>query len=234
MNKKKVRIIGVCGSDGVGKTTQLRELRRWLRNKKRQAYDTKQLGGDGACAFQQAARNFLLSPRFPKNRVDLEEACFALADLAGMEDTEINLRAEPSSVALKDRCLPSHIVYALAKGMSMDKALITFGEVTRRQHVLDREFGAVTFVLVPDEPAWVLDRIRARNAEQGTPIVERLENLDVQGRVISGMRMFKDMVASSGLSVELVEVTKAESVIDVHNKILKRLTDKYEIGGTDC
>jgi len=226
---KKIRMITMDGPDGLGKTTQMNELKKYLYMLDRgyDVYNTKLLGGDGTCEYQAAFRKILLHEKFPKDSIKFEEMCFAESDLRGIEMTRAHLEAHPKSFCLKDRALASHVVYALAKGMSLEEVKDCHREVVRQEQLLNREFGVVHLIFVPDNVDWLLERIARRSNEDGVEIVERLENRQTQERVVDALRWFKDMDVCLDLNVEIIEIVESDSILDVRRKVVDRLESAY-------
>jgi len=224
---KKIRMIEIDGCDAVGKTTQLNELKKEIKLKGFNIYETRLLGGDKNCEYQNAFRTILLHDKFPKDSVELEEMMFAETDLAGIKDVFEHLNKDSNIFCTKDRALASHVVYALAKGMSIDQVAKVHHEVIRQEQLLNREFGSVHIILIPDSVEWLMKRLQNRFVNEGVEIVERLESVAVQERVVAGLKMFKDMQFANGLNIEIIEIAEKDTILDVKSKIMKVINSKY-------
>ena len=225
---KKIRVIEIDGCDAVGKTTQINELKKIILSKDYELYTTRLLGGDGECEYQMGYRKLLLHSKFPKDSVELEEMMFAETDLKGIEDMRTKLNESEKTFVIKDRSLASHVVYALSKGMNNNQIDHVHREVIRQNRLINQEFGSVHIILVPKRLEMVIERLNSRNQKDGTEIVERLENLETQRRVVEGMKTFSNMNYAEGLNVELIEVGDSDSILDLHAKIAGVLNSKYE------
>ena len=231
MNKKTVRMVTVDGSDGLGKTTQLTQLKMALKSAGANIHDTRLLGGDKTDDYQLALRTVLLHDKFPKDSVELEEQLFALTDLEGIKIARKFLETDSSGVVLKDRGLASHLVYALAKGMTLEQVAEVHKNVIKEEELINQDFGVLNIIMVPDAVAWPLERIRKRAETTGEPIVERLENLDNQERVINFLKQVKNYDILRNLNVEVVEVFEDDSILEVKAKVSKVL-ENYDISYT--
>lgn len=225
---KKIRMIEFDGADGVGKGTQINEFKKYLKGLDKDIYQTKLLGGDGTCDYQKAYRQILLHSKFPTDSVEFEEQCFAETDLEGIRMAYNHLKENDNAVCIKDRSLASHVVYALAKNMSYNKVKEVHHEVIRQNILMNRDFGSVHVLLVPDKVEWLIKRIKARAEADGIEVIDRLENLDTQTRVVDALRMFNTMDVTDGLNIEIVEVFEHDTILNVKDKILKALKGKYE------
>jgi thymidylate kinase len=223
---KTIRYIAFDGPDGLGKTTQLNLLRMRLAERGLGIHNTKLLGGDGTDDYQNAMRKILLHSKFPKNSVELEEQMFALTDLEGISAAKSYLSTEVQGVVLKDRAISSHIAYALAKGMSMQQIEACHRDVILAEKELARKFGAVHIILIPDNVNWLVKRIASRNAVDGTEIVERLENLETQQKVVDAMRAMPLQMVLKGIELETVFVLEGDTIADVQKKVDNALS-KY-------
>ena len=224
--KKSVKMISFDGPDGLGKTTQLNLLKNALEG--RPLHLTRLLGGDGTDDYQLAFRKILLHPKFPKNSVEFEEQMFAETDLKGIEAAKAFLESTPGGVVLKDRAIFSHVAYAAAKGMPMNKIVECHREVIRQEQEINRVFGALNIVFKPDSVDWLLDRIAKRTATTGTAVVDRLENRATQEAVVQMSAMIGNLMPLQGLSFEVIEVKESDSIQEVHQKVLSVL-ENYEI-----
>jgi len=224
---KKIRMITVDAQDGLGKTTLINNLKKLFAN--RPIHSTRLLGGSGEDDFQLALRKVLLHPKFPINSVELEEQLFALTDVEGIREAGRFLASTPGGIVLKDRALASHVCYALAKFMTVHQIERCHEQVIYEEKKLSKEYGSLNIILAATETDFVIDRIRKRAALTGEPIVERLENEQVQWSVMNAMRSFPDHVLAQGLEYRLLEVAPQDSIQDVFAKA-KAILDNYEIG----
>jgi|GEM_PF-4905852 len=232
MSKKSIKFVSFDGSDGLGKSTQLNQLKMALQAKGANIHSTRLLGGDKTDDYQLALRTVLLHDKFPVDSVELEEQLFALTDLEGIKIARKFLEDNPNGVVLKDRAIASHLVYALAKGMTLEQITECHAKVIHAEEILNQDFGVLNIVMVPDDVKWPLERIRKRAETTGEPIVERLENLDNQERVISFLKQLKDYDVLRNLTMEVVEVSEDDSILEVQEKVAKVL-EKYDISISD-
>jgi thymidylate kinase len=224
--KKPVKMISFDGPDALGKTTQLTLLKKSLEG--RPLHLTRLLGGDGTDDYQLALRKVLLHPKFPKNSVELEEQMFALTDLEGIKVARKFLDENPTGVVLKDRAIFSHVAYAAAKGMPLNKIVECHAEVIRQEQEINHAYGALNIVFKPDSVDWLFTRLAKRAAETGTAIVDRLENRATQEAVVQMSGLIANLMPLQGLQFEVVEVSESDSIQEVHAKVLNVL-EKYEI-----
>lgn len=230
MDKKKIRVVCFDGSDGLGKTTQLMLLKKKLENSRVSIHNTRLLGGTKECDFQMACRKVLLHKKFPNNSVELEEQLFALTDGEGIKQMRSFLEEQSEGVALKDRGLASHIVYALAKGMTLKALSLCHKDVIQAEREINSQYGMLNIIMVPDEPGFPIERIRKRSKDTGEEIVERLENIENQIRVIQGLREFKNYDIVQDMTIEVIEISESDTIQDVQLKVDKVL-ENYEILG---
>lgn len=213
------RIYVVDGQDGLGKTTQLSLLAESLERRGRTLHKTRLLGGDGTDDFQLLLRKLLLHKKFPKDSVELEEQLFAMTDLEGILAAGRFLASNPEGVVLKDRGLASHIAYALAKGMTYGGVCGIHRKVIEAERAMSGLYGVLNLVLVADRSEWLIDRILNRSRQDGTEIVERLENLETQRRVAAALRDLPGRHALDGITFKIIEIEEKDSVDAVRAKI---------------
>jgi len=228
MNKKSIRMITVSGSDGCGKSTQLNILKMTLEAKGAITHNTRLLGGDKTDDFQLALRTVLLHDKFPSNSVELEEQLFAMTDLEGIKIARKFLENTPNGIVLKDRGACDHLVYALAKGMTLDALEKCHADVIKAEEIINQDFGALNLILVPDNVSWPLERIKKRALTTGEPIVERLENLENQERVIAFLQQVQNYDILRNLNFEVIILSEDDSILDVKAKV-EEVLKKYDI-----
>jgi len=228
MYRKKIKFVTVDGSDGLGKTTQLTQLKMLLKNGGLNIHDTRLLGGDKTDDFQLALRTVLLHDKFPSDSVELEEQLFAMTDLEGIKIAKKFLEDNEDAFILKDRGICSHLVYALAKGMTLEALIECHKDVIKEEELLNDKYGVLNIVMVPDAVEWPLDRIRKRAETTGEPIVERLENIDNQERVINFLKQIENYDILRNLTIEVIEVSEIDSIQDVQKKV-NSVLEKYDI-----
>ena len=213
------RFVTLDGQDSVGKTTQIGLLERMYGLLGMPVHSTRLLGGDGTDDFQLTIRRLLLHKKFPRDSAEVEEALFAMSDLEGIRAACEFLTKTPKGVVVKDRGLPSHICYAIGKGMGIgDISRVHRGVILAERELTDT-YGAVSVVLVADRPEWLIDRVLARSKSDGVEVVERLENLGMQRRVGDALRALPGMEIVRGLSIRVVEVAEGDSIQDIQSKI---------------
>jgi len=193
-------------------------------------HNTRLLGGTKECDFQMACRKVLLHDKFPRNSVELEEQLFSLTDMEGIRQMRAFLDEEPRGIALKDRGLASHVVYALAKGMNMGQLTECHREVIQAEREINQEHGMLNIIMVPNEAGFPIERIKKRAESTGEEIVERLENVDNQIRVIEALKSFKDYDIVQDMTIELIEIAEEDSIQAVQAKV-QGVLGKYEIAG---
>lgn len=225
---KQIRVIEVDGQDGLGKTTLLNNLKKYLESKGKQVYATRLLGGDGTDDFQLAIRKVLLHPKFPKNNDEFEEKLFSITCKEAVKGARQYLESVPFGFVLKDRGFASHAVYAAAKGMATGKIAEVHGELFYENRRMDREFGTLHLVLVAQETGFAIDRLKKRAQQDGIQIVERLENEDMQRKVMVGMRQWPNHVLAQDLEIRLLEVTEHDTILDVLGKATK-IIEEYDL-----
>lgn len=196
----RVPLIVVDGADGVGKTTQIAILSQKLDDSdKFCVYHNRLLGGskDFPDPWQLKIREMLLDPDFPSDSVAFEEQLFAATDIRGLAILAERVGGEcpKTPVAIQDRGFYSHIAYAMGKGMS-EGQISSIHEQTLYAY---RNFSCYNVVMLPEEVSLGMERVMDRN-EMVTP---RLENLEMQTRVIEAMNKMaagRTMLAPPGKS----------------------------------
>jgi thymidylate kinase len=228
--KKPIKFISFDGQDGCGKSTALQNQLMRLEGLGFAIHKTSLLGGDKTCDFQMACRKVLLHDKFPSDSVELEESLFALTDLEGYKMAEQFLKKNPNGIVLKDRNLASHLCYALAKGMTLEQITECHKDVIHKEKILNQDYGTLNLIFIADNVSWPIERIKKRSIESGEPIVERLENIDNQLRVMEFFRQVKDYSIFQGLNFEVIELSEDDAILDVKAKVEKVL-EKYELRG---
>jgi thymidylate kinase len=226
--KKSIKFIVGSGPDGLGKTTQLNLLKSKLIEKGKNIHSTRLLGGTGEDEFQMLARKLLLHSKFPKNNHILEETLFALTDLEGIKQANEFLKTTSNALVLKDRGAACHYAYGIGRGLAHKELMAIHGEVFRQEMEINKEFGVLNILFVPDNIDWLLKRIASRNAKDGTAIIERLENREMQEKVVESLKIIPNLMDLQGLMFETIEVRESDSIQEVHDKVLTVL-EKYEI-----
>lgn len=230
MNKALPRFISFDGADGVGKTTQLNIFADMLRSRGKNVKVTKALGGDGQDFVQNELRKLLLSAEFPADDYENEEKLFAISDSRNLDQSSRFLSTNSNSVVICDRGMCSHIVYSLAKNISVQELNSWHRDLYIRYQAMSETYGGLNVVLVPADAQMAMDRVLAR----GVQVTPRLENLDMQAKVIKGMRAIVEDDSSDEYSFiphsvteqVLVTVNRNEDIAAVTQKILAALRAK--------
>jgi dTMP kinase len=225
----EIRFVVFDGSDGTGKSTQLKRLGALLESKGESVHYTRLLGGDGRDYIQNELRKLLLSPDFPADEVEAEEELFGVSDRKGLKVTQSALSHGGKTLALQDRGLPSHYAYAVAKGMTPDRVEEVHGETFKAYSDMKEGFGSLHVVMIPEDERLAMERVQARG-EQVTP---RLENLETQRAVISELESLRDnYLHVNGTRPDedlgayvFVTVRRAESIDQVHQNVLAAIAE---------
>lgn len=210
-----VRYVVLDGQDGTGKTTATRYVSEFLEAQGLQPKTFKGLGGDGSCDFQNAMRTALLHNKFPSNNLPLEEALFSIADLEGSKSAVDYLYQNPKGVVIKDRSLPSHIAYAVARGMGLEEAEKLHKSFADHEIEVAKNHGILSIILVAKDTKMLIDRIKARQAAIGQPITERLENYEMQERVRTELVRFHEENQYAPLVNSCLIEVGADDTIDI-------------------
>jgi thymidylate kinase len=216
---KRIRSITVEGADAVGKTTQLNLIAKRLKERNTPVHQTKLLGGTGDDPFQNAFRTILLSPKFPKDRWELEEQLFAITCGEATKQGVEFLNKNEVGVVVRDRGIASHWSYATAKGIRADVVESIFRDLIIANKDINRRFGSLDIILLPDNVEWTQRRIAARHAKDGVEYVARLENVEMQQNVVAAMRQVPFYNWAKDLNFELISVSEQDTIQDVQAKI---------------
>jgi thymidylate kinase len=227
VKKKKVKFLVIDGGDCLGKSTQLNQLIKHFKDMGKNIHLTKQLGGDGTDDYQNALRAILIHDKFPKNNIELEETLFSLADTECAKMAENFMDNNENAMVIRDRGLASHVIYAMAKNMPLEKISHFHADAIQYERSFNAKYGVLNLILVAKDPMLGMKRIQKRVQMEGIKIVERLENAETQARVMDGMRWFKDSTFAQGTNVEVIEIEESDSIMDVKAKIMA-VVDRYE------
>jgi thymidylate kinase len=226
-NKKKIKYLGIGSLDGTGKTTACNLIAKKLKEAGKNVHQTKLLGGDGKDDFQNALRTILLHKKFPKDYI-LEEKLFALSDLEGMKIAHEFLDKNQDSFVIKDRALPDHWAYGSNKIPDLNVLSELYQGLMREELDINRKHGVLNLILLPDEPSWPLKRVYERNKKDGTEVIERLENVDMQLHVYNFLRQMPNNIMFQGFNFETIILKEEDNIAEVQRKIWAVL-DKYDI-----
>lgn len=175
--KKRGYFITFEGTDGTGKSTQLKAARAVL---EQEGYETLMLREPGGTPMSEAIRSLVLDPTYSDTTAETELLlmCAARAQLVR---TVIEPALEAGIAVLCDRYLDSTVAYQ-GYGRGIDLEAI--------DHVLEIATGGLLpdrTILLDAEP----DRVLHRRTQEGDRM--EAEGLDFQGLVRQGFRAIAEM-----------------------------------------
>lgn len=227
--KKKIKQIIVLGPDACGKTTALLEINKYLESKGKVLHKTRALGGDQSDFFQIKIRNMLLDPQFPSDNLELEQSLFALASLECSKKALQFIKDNPvDGFVTQDRGIGCHFAYSAAMGYSVHQFNSTYSKVISLAEHMGHEIGVLHLVLVPDKLEYLQNRLKSRSHNDGTAIIDRLENNVIQEKVTYNYRNLQSIMSLRNLDIQIVQLTESDTIQDVTKKILNLLSN-YDI-----
>src|SRR5215471_18179174 len=198
------------GLDGVGKSTQLKNLARWLRDRGTDVIITPEPGGT---ALGHKLRSVLLSSR-TSGLSPLAELALMFADRAQHIDELIVPALHRGQWVLCDRFTDSSVAYQ-GGGRELGSAI-----VWQLHKILCRDLQPDLTILMLSDPAASINRARRRNVQQS-----RRSKAD-ENRFEQENRAFYKRVLDTYLAIaerepqRVVKVDAKEPVGKVHKKIV--------------
>lgn len=211
----KYRYIIFDGPDGVGKTTQLEKFAEFIADK--QPIKAKALGGLGNDFLLNQLRALLLHPSFPGTDVASEERLFAVAHTRNLNIIEKYLDA--NYIVLQDRGQISDVIYCKAKNLNDDEIYSYQGFMHEKYNQIYKKYKTLHVVFIPEDEQIILQRIHAR----GQPIIPRLENTEMQKKVINylkGMDAHVKQFLGTDCDILTVPVTAKDTIDDICQKLI--------------
>ncbi|HEY6305466.1 MAG TPA: dTMP kinase [Candidatus Angelobacter sp.] len=212
MSKQRGKFITFEGLDGVGKSTQLKNLAAWLRRRGVDVIVTPEPGGT---AIGQKLRSVLLSSR-THELSPLAELALMFADRAQHIDQLILPALQRGQWVLCDRFTDSSEAYQ-GGGRELGS------QVVRELHkALCRDLQPDLTILMLGDPAASVARARRRNVKQA----RRGRRHEDENRFEQENRAFHKRVLEAYLAIaarepqRVVKVDASEPVADVHKTIV--------------
>lgn len=215
MGKEHGRFITFEGLDGVGKSTQIKNLARWLRARGVDVVVTPEPGGT---ALGQKLRNVLLSSR-TSGLSPLAELALMFADRAQHIDELIIPALNRGQWVLCDRFTDSSVAYQ-GGGRELGSAL-----VWQLHKLLCHDLRPALTILMISNPDASVARARRRN-------LERSGSRSDENRFEQETRGFFQRVHDAYLAIaerephRVVTVDAKEPVAKVHKKIVKIVEER--------
>ena len=215
MARQHGRFITFEGLDGVGKSTQIKNLARWLRARGVDVIITPEPGGT---ALGQKLRNVLLSSR-TSGLSALAELALMFADRAQHIDELIIPALDRGQWVLSDRFTDSSVAYQ-GGGRELGSAM-----VWQLHKLLCHDLLPDLTILMVSNPSSSVARARRRN-------LERPRSRSDENRFEQESRAFYQRVHEAYLAIaerephRVVKVDAKEPVGTVHKKIVKIVEER--------
>ena len=215
MARQHGRFITFEGLDGVGKSTQIKNLARWLRARGVDVIITPEPGGT---ALGQKLRNVLLSSR-TSGLSALAELALMFADRAQHIDELIIPALDRGQWVLSDRFTDSSVAYQ-GGGRELGSAI-----VWQLHKLLCHDLRPDLTILMVSNPSASVARARRRN-------LERPRSRSDENRFEQESRAFYQRVHEAYLAIaerephRVVKVDAKEPVGTVHKKIVKIVEER--------
>ena len=215
MARQHGRFITFEGLDGVGKSTQIKNLARWLRARGVDVIITPEPGGT---ALGQKLRNVLLSSR-TSGLSALAELALMFADRAQHIDELIIPALDRGQWVLSDRFTDSSVAYQ-GGGRELGSAI-----VWQLHKLLCHDLLPDLTILMVSNPSASVARARRRN-------LERPRSRSDENRFEQESRAFYQRVHEAYLAIaerephRVVKVDAKEPVGTVHRKIVKIVEER--------
>jgi dTMP kinase len=216
--RQRGKFITFEGLDGVGKSTQLENLARWLRERGIDVVTTPEPGGT---AIGQKLRGVLLSSR-TEGLSPMAELALMFADRAQHIDELIVPALHRGQWVLCDRFTDSSLAYQ-GGGRELGSTL-----VLELHKILCRDLWPDLTVLMVSDPAASVARARRRNTQQS-----RQTQAD-EGRFEQESRAFYQRVHQAYLALadrepqRVVKVDARDPAARVHKKIVELVKERLE------
>jgi dTMP kinase len=220
VSRQRGKLITFEGLDGVGKSTQIKNLARWLRDRGIDPIITPEPGGT---ALGQKLRSVLLSSR-TSGLSPLAELALMFADRAQHIDELIIPALHRGQWVLCDRFTDSSVAYQ-GGGRELGSAI-----VWQLHKILCRDLQPDLTILMLSDPAASLKRARRRNVRQSR------RNRADENRFEQENRAFYKRVLDAYLNIaereprRVVKVDAKEPVANVHKKIVEIVEERLGAG----
>lgn len=113
----------------------------------------------------------------------------------------------------------------LLAGIDLNTLMEKYREINYLYSSLNHEFGMATLVLTLEDSKECIDRIQKRNLLNPSMYVP-LESYDFSVDFMSVISSIDNHVATQDIKIQKIVTYKNDSMIEVHEKILKELKDK--------
>lgn len=219
MSRQRGKFITFEGLDGVGKSTQITNLARWLRARGIDPIITPEPGGT---ALGQKLRSVLLSSR-TAGLSPLAELALMFADRAQHIDELIIPALHRGQWVLCDRFTDSSVAYQ-GGGRELGSAI-----VWQLHKILGRDLQPDLTILMLSDPAASLKRARRRNVQHSR------RNRADENRFEQENRAFYKRVLDAYLNIaeheprRVVKVDAREPVAKVHKKIAEIVEERLGV-----
>jgi len=194
---KKLKIINIDGTDGVGKTTQINMLHIWL---KKQDIPCKTL-------------------YLEDNAESAREA---------LKETRDFLNSVSDSVVICDGSIARMMVLDMLNNIPQRNIVENYKDILHDYEVISHKYGVFNLLMVMDNTYECGDRISKREKLLGN-INKGIKNHELEKEVINLLRNFNNYTISKSLIFNVFEIEERDSILEVHDRIIKYLQDNFEI-----
>lgn len=205
------------GLDGVGKSTQMENLSRYLRERGIDLITTREPGGT---ALGEKLRTVLLSSR-TAGLSPLAELGLMFADRAQHIDEQILPALARGQWVLCDRFTDSSEAY---QGGGRELGSET---VLQMHRILCRDLQPDLTILMVSDVARTVARARRRNVEQSKAMVDDENRFEKESRAFYNRVLAAYMAIAKRAPQRVVPVDAAEPIAKVHKKIVAIVEQRY-------
>lgn len=218
MTRQRGKFITFEGLDGVGKSTQLEKLARWLRGRGIDVVTTPEPGGT---AIGQRLRGVLLSSR-TEGLSPMAELALMFADRAQHIDELILPALHRGQWVISDRFTDSSVAYQ-GGGRELGSTI-----VLQLHKLLCRDLQPDLTILMLSDPAASINRARRRNVRQSRRSKADENRFEGENRAFY-KRVLDDYLAIAERDPQrVVKVDAREPVAKVHKKIVTIVEDRLK------
>ncbi len=181
-----------CGTDGIGKTTQIQLFEKYFQSLDFKTLLTRAIGGPKGSEIE-LLREFLFKTHLKDNRI--EESVFSITEDANLRWVEeqkwkhlLSSAYEKDVIVLQDRGMVTHYSYATAKGIEYHEILNTYRNSINKF----RELKTINIVLMPESVDTIVNRIKKRNEDVNSALSIKFETVAFQTKVLDIITTLRD------------------------------------------
>jgi len=140
------------------------------------------------------------------------------------------LQKHPNGIVINDGSIAKMMQMEIQSGKPQSEIAQDFIGLTHEYECLNHKYNIINILISINDISVCKDRIIKRRNIFGIENPEGIEyNIDIQTLVSNGLKIFGDQVLSKSIDFHILNTHEKDSILDVHEDILKVINENFTI-----